>query len=340
MGLFSKFTDTIILKETSELQKKYGALERLAKEYPNNTEVKEELFRVKQGLDGEKEILYQLKKSNLGLYVLHDINLQYQDLKAQIDFVVISPMYCYFIECKNLYGNITVNEQGDFVREYQFNGKKIVKGMYSPLRQVEAQRDVYKKIWNLTLSSNPIWNSIKRKIAEKNFKDTYRILVVAANNETILNTKNVPNGMKNQIIRSDSLVRRIEEDLNNSDKTLWENQKSQEEWARHFLIHNYEPNIIYYDYYKDKYHLAQIKEITKSIYEKKRNDIKEKLKSLRKDISQEVNIPAYYIFNNEELDKILETMPKTIEELRKILPEIKVKCHGEKILGVINKENS
>ena len=73
--LFDNFTDTIFLKEDSDLQKRYDALDRLLKEYPNNEELKEEFFIVKKGIDGEKEIMYQLKNANLGLFVLHDIIL-------------------------------------------------------------------------------------------------------------------------------------------------------------------------------------------------------------------------------------------------------------------------
>ena len=51
-----------------------------------------------------------------------------------------------------------------------------------------------------------------------------------------------------------------------------------------------------------------------------------------------MNIPAYYVFTNEELDKLIEVKPKTIEELTNsnILPAIKIKTHGEKIISIIN----
>ena len=29
-----------------------------------------------------------------------------------------------------------------------------------------------------------------------------------------------------------------------------------------------------------------------------------------------MNIPAYYVFTNEELDKLVELRPKTVEELK------------------------
>ena len=142
-----RFKDTVFFKENSDLQDRYEALTKLNSEYPKNDNIQNEMYCIKKGLDGEKQIEYQLKKANVGMYVLHDVKLKYKDLTAQIDYVVITPVFTYYIECKNLVGNITVNEKGDFIREYNINGKKVKKGMYSPLRQVEAQREVVRKIW-------------------------------------------------------------------------------------------------------------------------------------------------------------------------------------------------
>lgn len=333
MILFDTFKDTIFLKEDSDLQDRYDALLKLKEEYPNNEDLYEELYIVKKGLDGENEIRYQLSKSNLGLYVLRDINLEFEDLKAQIDYIVITKRYCYFIECKNLIGNITVNEKGDFIREYTVNGKKIKKGMYSPLRQVEAQRDVYKKLWNTRLSHNKVLNFIKRTLAENNFTNTHRVLVVAANNETILNTKYAPKNIKDQVIKADNLIRKMQYDLDHSDKDLWDSKKAMEEWANTFLNLNVPKNIDYYQYYKEKF-IKNIKE--EPVIEN--DNLKEKLIEFRTTRSKEMNIPAYYIYTNEELDKLVELRPKSLEELKSlnILSPVKIKTHGELIIKIIN----
>ena len=54
--------------------------------------------------------------------------------------------------------------------------------------------------------------------------------------------------------------------------------------------------------------------------------------------SKQKNLPAYYIFNNDELDKLLEFMPKTKDEIIKanILTDVKVKLHGDEILEILN----
>ncbi len=321
-----RFKDTVFYKENSDLQSKYDALKKLNEEYPNNEELLSELFIVKKGLDGENEIAYQLKKAHIGMYVLRDIKVKHEDLTAQIDYVIITPVYTYYVECKNLVGNITVTDKGDFIREFTINGKKIKKGMYSPLRQVEAQREVIRKIWESNSSA------IKKFFASKNFDYYRRVLVVAANQDTILNTNRAPKEMKYKILRADALVRQIEYDLDHrgNDEYL-ESKKGMEEMAQSYVDLSSKEEINYYDYYKEKY----CNDVSAPI----NDDLKDRLIELRKNRSNEMNIPAYYVFTNEELDKLVELRPKTIEELKNanILTTIKIKTHGEEIIKVINK---
>ena len=185
-----RFKDTVFYKENSDLQNKFDALKKLNDEYPNNEELLSELFIVKKGLDGENEIAYQLKKAHIGMYVLRDIKVKHEDLTAQIDYVIITPVYTYYVECKNLVGNITVTDKGDFIREFTINGRKIKKGMYSPLRQVEEHREVMRKIWESEAST------IRKLFASNSFDYYRKVLVVAANKDTILNTDKAPKDMK------------------------------------------------------------------------------------------------------------------------------------------------
>ena len=319
-----RFKDTIIYKENSDLQEQYNALIKLNEEYPNNEELQQELFIVKKGLDGENEIAYQLKKANIGMYVLRDIKIKYEDLTAQIDYVVLTPVYTYLIECKNLVGNITVNEEGNFIREININGKTIRKGMYSPLRQVEAQREVLRKIWESRAGK------LGKLLFSNKFNEYRRVLVVAANEDTILDTEKAPSDIKYKVLRADALVRQIEYDFNhrNKDEVLT-NQKNLEEAADSYLEVNDNEQKDYYTYYKNKYCNIPINN----------NDaLKEKLIEFRKNRSKELNIPAYYVFTNEELDKLVELKPKTLEELRSlnILTPIKITTHGNEIIKEIN----
>lgn len=336
-----RFKDTIFYKESSDLQDKYVALKKLNEEYPKNKKLLNELYIVKKGLDGENEISYELKKSHIGMYVLRDIKVKYEDLTAQIDYVIITPIYTYYVECKNLIGNITVTDKGDFVKEYIINGKKVRKGIYSPLRQVEAQREVMRKIFESRASK------IKKLFSLKYFNYYRRVLVVTANQDTILNTSRAPKEIKNKILRSDSLVRQIEYDINHrTSDELFDSKKSMEEIAQSYIDLTNNENINYYDYYKNKFCNKNFEseenkktDIKEEIKTEIKDDLRERLIELRKHRSSEMNIPAYYIFTNDELDKILEIRPQNITELKNanILTPIKLKTHGEVIINEINK---
>ena len=80
--LSNRFTETIFYKDSSEIEKRIEALETLMKKYPNNAKLINELNNCKAGLQGEKEIRFELSNANIGMYVLHDVNIQYEYLKA------------------------------------------------------------------------------------------------------------------------------------------------------------------------------------------------------------------------------------------------------------------
>ena len=336
------FNETIFYKEASDLQSRYDVLKQLNEEYPNNYDLLSELYIIKKGLAGENEIAYQLKKSHIGMYVLRDIKVKHEDFTAQIDYVIITPTYDYYIECKNLVGNITVTDKGDFIREFTVNGKKIKKGMYSPLRQVEAQREVLRKIW----ASDS--NTLQKIFGSKYFDYFRRVLVVAANQDTILNTNKAPKDMKYKILRADALVRQIEYDLEhkaNNDPHY--SKKDMEKAAQYYIDISYNEDINYYDYYKEKFSLTSNNNSPNGIQKNNTNtnsndnsndDLREKLIKFRKSRSTEMKIPAYYIFTNDELEKLLEIKPKTLDELKNanILSPVKVKTHGQQIIDELN----
>lgn len=216
-----------------------------------------------------------------------------------------------------------VNENGDFIREYTFNGKKIKKGMYSPLRQVEAQREVIRKIWESKASG------LVKLFGSKNFDYYRKVLVVVANQETILNTSKAPKDIKSKVLRADALVRKIQYDLSHirSDDS-YSSKKNMQLIAQSYANLCINENIYYYKYYKDKF-----------CKNDNLDNLKERLVELRKTKASQMKIPAYYVFTNDELDKLVKLRPKTIDELKKlnILSPVKIKTHGEYIINEINK---
>ncbi len=329
--LTNHFTETIFLKRGSELEEQIKALKTLLEKYPDNEILQNELRLCEIGLQGEKESEFELSNANIGMYVLHDVNMEYQDLKAQIDYIIITPAYTYFVECKKLIGNITIDSNGNFNREYYKGKKKVKEGMYSPLSQAQRHIEIFKKIW---MSRN---NNLFDKLFRRNHLDTWnKPLVVMANSKNVLNMKYAPKDYKYKVIKSDTLVEYLQKDLKRCDKDCLLN-KDQMFSIANSIMENY--NKVINENYIAKYEKLISDEQRIPINNLNLDDaIKEKLIAFRKAKSKEKNIPAYYIFTNDELEKLLELMPKTREELAKanVLTDVKVKLHGDEIIKILN----
>ena len=329
MELFKKFTETIFYKKDNQLEEQISALKELQREYPNNSKLNYKLKLCELGLIGENEIEFELKNANIGMYILRDVNLKYKDLTAQIDYIIITPGYTYFVECKNLIGNITVNNRGEFTREYMYNNKKIVEGFYSPIRQAERHIEIFQKIFDENQTS--FMDKILKNIRTSWLKP----LVVLANSKNILKLTYAPKSIKNQIVRSDSLINYIQRDINSLNKDYLSSQKYMNNLA-FSIMQNYNQDIE--KNYKEDFRKWLEKDNKPTIKNTDNEKIKTKLINYRKNKAQEKNIPAYYIFTNEELNLLLNLLPKNYQELEKskILSNVKLKLHGQEIINIIN----
>lgn len=162
---------------------------------------------LEMGIKGEKQLEYHLKKANVGMYALRDVNLQYNDMKAQIDFVVVTSHHCYFIECKNYTADIIhVDENGNFSISKKYGGKYVKKGINSPLSQAEDQLTIFKKI---CLNNE---KRVKELLNGVRFNEYFRAITVFTNQDCFLNIKKAPSDMKYRILKVDNLIRQIEKD--------------------------------------------------------------------------------------------------------------------------------
>ena len=152
----------------------------------------------------EKNVEFELKNSHMPIYILHDLFLESGELSAQIDYLVITKTVCFVIECKNLYGNIEINDSGDFIRTMDFGGKKKKEGVYSPITQNQRHLQLIKKM-KLDCTKNFIFKAI----VEKSFDNWFKSIVVLVNPKTVLNAKNAKREIKEQVIRADQLVEYI-----------------------------------------------------------------------------------------------------------------------------------
>lgn len=192
MALFQKKIGPVFLKEESDAARfisKMQELENRVVDPKRKAEIQKQIKLAAYGEYGEKNISFELKNSGMDMYVIHDIYLEYGDLSAQIDYLVITRQYVYLIECKNLIGNIEIDNQGNFIRTYELCGKKIKEGIYSPITQNQRHLEVLKQVRKQSKN-----NFIQKALFEHNFDNIYKSLVVLANPKTYLNARYAPQG--------------------------------------------------------------------------------------------------------------------------------------------------
>ena len=236
MGLFDKMKEPVFLKESSNAIVQLEKLKSIEPMLTNEgvKKLKQEIRYVEYGIAGENNIAFELKNSHMPMYILHDIYLEDGDLSAQIDYLVFTKKLCFIIECKNLVGDIEIDNKGDFIRTMEFGGKKKKEGIYSPITQNQRHLELMKKI---KLDSKT--NILKRFMMGRYFEDFYKPIVVLANSKTILNAKFAKKEIKNQVIRADQLVSYIKETCKNS-KEMEQSDNNLLLWAQSYLDFNIE----------------------------------------------------------------------------------------------------
>ena len=77
MELFNRFRETIFLKEDSDLEKQLEELKRIREKLDNTEEIDKDIRYLEYGINGEKEIAFELKNANIGMHVIHDVTFEY-----------------------------------------------------------------------------------------------------------------------------------------------------------------------------------------------------------------------------------------------------------------------
>lgn len=327
MALFEKFVDTIFLKEDSSLERELEALKEIKDKVVEKEKIEKDIRLLEYGIQGEKEIAFELKNANLGMFVLHDIVIEVDDLKAQIDYVIVTKAHTYLVECKNMFGNIIIDNKGEFRREYNYNGKNIKEAIYSPYTQAMRHKDIIMKKWYKNS------NFLKSFLFQNSVSDYYRPLIVLANSKGLLKMNYAPKNIKNCTIRVDQLIDYLKKDIEKCDSAMLSSRKEMEELATNYLKVPIEEKLSFVNRYTLKEENVEKIEIIN------KEDIINRLKEYRKDKAKKNNIPAYYIFTDDEMNKILDSNIKTLDELKNsnILTDIKFRLHGQEIVDVINR---
>lgn len=362
MGFFDKLKEPVVLKESSDAKRQLEILREL--EPKLNQEGKEKIRQdircLEYGIQGEEQIAFELKNSHMPMYILHDIYIEDGELSAQIDYLVVTKKICFVIECKNLYGNIEINSNGDFIRTIEFGGRKKKEGIYSPITQNERHMELLKKI-----KTESKGNVFTKMMAAKYFADFHKAIVVLANPKTVLNDRYAKKEIKNKVIRADQLVAYIKEQCRLS-KELEESDERLKAWAESFLRLHKEVEKDYTARYQqyilqdqeggaEKYSdeaitisnpepdISQLKDNTKEVQAVtvavEDTELFKELKAYRLKKSREENVKPYFLYNDNQLRDLIAKMPSSKEELQGVagFGPVKIEKYGEAVLEIISR---
>ena len=249
MGLFDKIREPIILKEGNSLKKQLEQLEQLFEQSEGDLKekIQKDIYAVKAGIAGEEQIMYELTNSHMPMYVIHDWTISHDDQKAQIDFLVVTRGKTFVIECKNLWGDITVDNKGQFVRKVNYGKYSAKEAMYSPIEQNRKHLELLKEI---TLSRKGMLG----KLAVNKWFDTwYQGVVVMANPKMVVNDRYAPKEIKQQLVRADGLVDYIRK-INSLPGVEMQSEKEFTDFANKLLAINVENNTDYTAKYREELH--------------------------------------------------------------------------------------
>ncbi|MEG2787921.1 MAG: NERD domain-containing protein [Romboutsia sp.] len=318
-------TKPVFTKEFNKKNKQIEELENLLQKASGKPRVfiENDINKLKYGSIGENNIYYEFKNSFMPIVCLHDVRIEYDNLVAQIDFVAITTKNIFVIECKNLIGDISVNDKGEFIR-YKKNtyGKVVSKeGMYSPIVQNERHINVLKEL-------------LKDKLGYKQKLKRIESLVVIANPKTVINKKYAPKDISNKIIRHDQLINYIS-DIEKNKKIDWlfieEDMMNISDCLRKYH------KDVEIDYIS-KYSLDNKVENDKDIKVNNDDEIRRSLKEYRLKKSNEENIKAYMVFNNDTMEVLINLKPKNIQELEKAkgFGPVKISKYGEDLISILS----
>ena len=318
-----RFKNQVLYKEDTTTQKELDRMKEYLKTHPNkDLENKVKLFEY--GLAGEKQVLYELLHSGIGMYILHNVSFEYKGKSAQIDFVVITARCTYFIECKNFIGNITINSKGDFVRTYMKNNRKVTEGTYNPITQSKRHLEIIKE------ENYDNANILYKMNFEKTFDSFHDYIVVMANPKTIINDKYAPKNIKERLVKADQIIECLKRLESKRDPFRFE--KDIKKVADVYIESNREKSLL-------KSFIAEDEK--ENIKGDNKETIRSELKKYRLQKAKSLNYKPYFIFNDQTLEEILSIMPRTLNDLKKIsgFGDKKIEFYGQDIINIINERS-
>ena len=305
--LKDNFHETIFLNDSiSDIDKQITNIDSKLSLLREDDSRRQKLQNTKLGLEGEKNVFYQLKNADFGCYVIHDIHLDgktnRRDDDAQIDFLVVTRGYIYILECKTPAKAIKIDSSGTF----RWGSKTII----SPINQAEIQKEKLKKIWRL---KHP---KASRYLSSDFDEKWYKTLVVIANPNAEIDDSEAPQSCKEKIARIDNLIETIKTDLLfYSKKMPTAGSKTMKSIAESFLSSDY-------TYFSDTAIIRRPKYTPAPSFDSIVETQKAKEAKLRSLLRGMTNDDGSNLLDGREVEKMLLRWPHAIDEAKTIIPRL------------------
>ncbi len=336
------FDNPVFIKEFERKNDTIKVLEGLLKE-PEKYDVKKvqtDLKLFNEGMIGEEKVSFELKNSHMPILIIHNLDCKFNNLNAQIDYIIISQSYIIAVECKNMIGDLEITNSGEFIRHYKNSYGKYYKKecMYSPITQNERHAYLLKDILN------------HMNVVDKSVIDNIVLSkIVLTNPKTYINKRFAPKQIKDKVIRADQIID-VMHKLSDEYKPVLSEDDMKCIANKLLVYQNFDEKNINIEKYKLNVNNKEPKEKNikaeeivvnnkKDTEEIEKSPLYNELKSYRYNKSKEEKIKPYMIFYNNTLEQIVTDKPTNKDDLMKIKGISTVKCdkYGQDIIKIVAK---
>ncbi|WP_163195400.1 HRDC domain-containing protein [Clostridium thermarum] len=308
-------------KESEEIAQLYTKLNN-TKDEAARKKLENDIYLQKFVHDGLSKVYFELKNSPVPFYGLYNIRLEQGGNVANIDFLLVTNQFCCIIKSKSIQGNIEIDSHGNFSRWVKKGEKWSKEGLYSPVeenRRAELFLNdilVNKLMINIPVLSLTVFTNPKITI---NFKETPKEVESKVIKVDLINTK-----LKELVERTpapslnEAMAAQLAKALRNLDTGLAYKQQRQAEETVEKSV-------------KDTVAASWPSTVDKE-------SLTKALKAYRMAKASANKIPPYMVYNNEEMDRIIEVLPRNKETYLSIkgFGNVKYEKYGEDIINIIN----
>lgn len=159
----------------------------------------------------EQDVAYHLRREfgdSDQVRIIHDLMIEHDGERAQIDHLVIHPFGFIIIESKSIVGEVRVNSEGEWSRSYRSNWT----GMKSPILQAELQMSLLKAL--LRSNVERLVGKIFGIQAQVGGRDWQALCAVSST--AILHREKMPREVACRVVKTEFLSRKVKDIVGNT----------------------------------------------------------------------------------------------------------------------------